>query len=83
MACEQCESIREKDGIEPDCETGKECLIPPVNSQCRKVLRMISLVRDLKGLVDADTALRLHGATLEDLELMAAVEREIREHGRS
>ena len=50
------------------------CPIPPVSADELQILEMRGLLISLKNMVDAETVLRMHGATLEDLKVLAAVE---------
>ncbi len=72
--------MKEVDGAAAECETARGCRIPPLGVEEARVLRMRSMLVRLQGLVDAPTVLSMFGATREDIELLAEVEDELREH---
>lgn len=67
------------DGIAPDCQSERGCPIPELGPAGAKVLHLRGLLMRLHGLVDAGTICRMVDAGLEDLELLAVVEDELRE----
>lgn len=69
------------DGIIPDCETDRGCLIPELEQEGRRILEIRSLIVRLAGVVDAGTVLRMAAADLDDLALLAVVEDELRRRG--
>ena len=83
MRCESCIDIEEQDGVAAACRTpGRKCPIPPLSADEARILEMRRLLVSLKDIVDAGTVLRLHGASIEDLRVLAAVEDGLREkHG--
>ncbi len=74
MRCENCKDIEEVDGVKPDCKTDKGCPVPPLSADELRVIEMRGLLISLRELVDVGTVLRMHGATLEDLKILAAIE---------
>ncbi len=71
--------MKEIDGATPDCEIeGKQCLIPPLCEEGRKVINLHSLLTDLSGLVDAGTILKMYEADRNDIEYLALIAREIK-----
>ncbi len=68
------------DGVTPDCETGKGCLIPALDERAARVTRLRDILVRLKDLVDAGIVLRMYGADIDDLELLAVLEDEIRKN---
>jgi hypothetical protein len=80
VSCEGCEEIREKDGIAPDCETDKGCVIPPIDVTERRILEIRDKLVALQGLVDSGDVLKMYGATRRDIELLVMVEKELKEN---
>lgn len=74
MSCEECDKAEEIDGAIPDCRTEKGCLIPPLSETGARIMQVREKLMKLKDLVDPATILRMHGVTLDDLDLLAAVE---------
>lgn len=79
MSCEVCEDIRRKDEVEPDCETGKGCRIPSLRPGPARALSLRRQIHRLGGLIPPAEVLRMHGATLGDVELIAVAEDTCRE----
>ncbi len=50
------------------------CPIPPLTADEARILEMRGMLISLKGLVDAGTILQMHGATLEDMQVLAEIE---------
>jgi len=82
VSCESCKEALETDGVDPDCIEGN-CLIPPLDEQGQRILEIRDKLISLRELVDAGTILKLYDATLEDMETLAAVEQEFKEHQQS
>lgn len=78
VSCEACREAQQVDGLTPDCETVKGCLIPPLDEAGARVMQLRDKLVRLKDLMDAGTVLRMYGAGVEDLELLAVLEDEIR-----
>jgi hypothetical protein len=68
------------DGVDPPCEKG-QCPIPGLSAGEARVMEMRSLLIRLRGVVDGGTVLRTYGATIDELELLGAIEDELREEG--
>jgi hypothetical protein len=79
VSCEACAEALEVDGIKPDCRTGKKCLVPRLEPEAQRVMELRGLIVRLRDLVDAGTILKMCGADLEDLALLATVEDLLRE----
>ncbi|GEM_PF-2249710 len=78
VCCEACEEIREKDGVAPDCETEKGCILPPIGPAERRILEIRDRLVALQGLVDPGAVLKIYGASRRDIELLASVEKELK-----
>ena len=78
MSCEACEDVREKDGIAPDCETEKGCLIPPLGPEERRILEIRGKLITLQGLVDAGTIFQIYGVIKDDIDILTVVEEEMK-----
>ncbi len=65
----------------PRCETseGEGCLIPPLGPEEASVMEMRALLVSLAGLVSPEAILRISGATLRQLELLAYLEQTLEE----
>jgi len=74
VSCDACEDIRRKDEREPDCETGKGCRIPSLLPGPARALRLRRQVLRLGGLIPPAEVLKMHGATLRDVEMIAVAE---------
>ena len=83
MSCEACREAHQVDGVTPGCETGQGCLIPPLDERGSRVMQIRDMLVRLKDLVDAGTVLRMYGAGIDDLELLALLEDEIRKNART
>ena len=68
------------DGVTPDCEAGKACLIPALDERSARVMQIRDKLVRLKDLVDAGTVLKMCGADLDELELLAVLEDEIKKN---
>jgi hypothetical protein len=68
-----------EDDVEPECIEGR-CLIPALDAQEQRILEIRHRLISLKDLVDPGTILRLYDADLEDLELLAAMEAELKRY---
>ncbi|MBI5075636.1 MAG: hypothetical protein HZB62_10800 [Nitrospirae bacterium] len=68
----------EVDGVEPDCIDG-QCVIPELDDTGTRIFKIRSLLLSLQGVVDPGTILRMHDATLADIELLAMLEDEVKE----
>ncbi len=88
MRCENCLDIEEQDGAPAPCHVtaGRTngsapagCPIPPLSADEARILDMRGMLIQLKDLVDAGTVLRMYGATLEELRILAAIEEGLRE----
>ncbi|GAB4389049.1 MAG: hypothetical protein Kow0025_12040 [Thermodesulfovibrionales bacterium] len=69
--------MEENDGAVPPCRQGG-CWIPPVAPEGARALELRRRVAALGSLLGAEAVLRAFGATETDLELLAAVEDELR-----
>jgi len=67
------------DDIIPPCLTGQGCLIPPPGANGMRALELRSLIIRLRKLIDPGTVCRYFKAGLEDLELLAVIEDELKE----
>lgn len=79
MTCPACEESRTIDGITPDCETAKGCVIPPLSEAGNRILTIRQKLAALGELIGRGEILRLYGVTLEDMELLELVEAELRQ----
>jgi hypothetical protein len=75
VSCEQCEEDRETDGDIPACETDKGCIIPPLGEYESRIMGLRTRLVMLKDLADPKDVLAAQGATLEEIDLIAEVER--------
>lgn len=80
MNCEECRDAEKIDGVIPDCQTDKGCLVPPLDEDAQRVMNIREKLITLKELVDPGTILRMHNATREDIEMLAAVEEEMKKN---
>ncbi|MDA8324972.1 MAG: hypothetical protein M0033_02010 [Nitrospiraceae bacterium] len=55
------------------------CPIPPLSAEEARILDMRGMIMNLKELVEAGNVLKMMGATLEDLRILAAIEEGLRE----
>ncbi len=77
MSCENCKNILEVDGVEPNCIDG-QCIIPDLDDAGTRILRIRSLLLSLQNIVDPGTILKMHDATLADIERLAFLEEEFK-----
>ena len=70
------------DGIEPECETGAGCPIPDPGEVGARILGIRGLLVRLSNLVDPGTVCRICNVDIEDLELLALVEDELKEQAK-
>jgi hypothetical protein len=77
VSCENCKEGFEVDGTEPDCWDG-ECKLPALCATGQRILEIRDRIITLQDIVDPGSILRMYGADLEDIELLAEVEEEIR-----
>lgn len=66
------------DEIIPDCQAGRPCLVPPLDSDGQRIIELRGLILSLHPTIDPGTVCKLYGATLDDLRLLAVVENELR-----
>ena len=66
------------DGILPECQTETGCVIPALNSASGRVMKLRSMLVRLHEIVDPGTICKMFNATLEDLELLAMIEDELK-----
>ncbi|MDA8155565.1 MAG: hypothetical protein M0Z52_03795 [Actinomycetota bacterium] len=78
MHCETCESIEEVDEIEPPCKTPQGCPIPPLTPDAQRLQDIRMLLTGLKELGAAPIILKTFAVSLEDLKMLARVEREVK-----
>ncbi len=71
------------DHLVPRCETREGCLIPPLGPEEARVMEIHALLVRLAGLVSPEAILRIYGATLRQLELLAYLEEMLEEVFRS
>lgn len=67
------------DEIEPPCQAGEACLVPPMGAEGLRIMELRGLLLSLRDLVDPGTVCRLAGADLEDLQMLARVETILKE----
>ena len=67
----------------PRCETSGGCLIPALGPEEARVMEMRALLVSLAGLVSPEAILRISGATLRQLELLAYLEQMLEEVAQS
>ena len=79
MSCDACEAAREIDEETPPCETKQGCWVLPLDKEGQRLMDIREQIIDLKDLIDAGTILRAHKCNLEEIGLLAFIEREIRE----
>lgn len=89
MSCDVCRETLRIDNVEPPClqdtETTEEipgvnaCWIPSPDECGQRVLEIRSKLVRLQGLVDPGTILRLYSADIEDIEMLAWLEDQIKE----
>ena len=80
MSCESCREAQEIDGVIPDCEKERGCLIPPLDERGKRIMGLRGKIITLKELLPADVILKMYQATIDDIELLAAVEEEIKKN---
>jgi len=80
VSCEACREAQQVDGVTPDCEAGKSCLIPALDERGARVMQIRDKLVRLRDLVDAGTVLKMYGADLDDIELLAVLEDEIKKN---
>lgn len=66
------------DGILPECQTEAGCPIPRLDSDALRVMKLRSMLVRLHEIVDPGTICKMFHATLDDLELLAIVEDELK-----
>ena len=64
--------------MEPRCRTEEGCFIPPLLPAGQRVMELRGLLVRLQPTVDSGTICRMFGADLDDLQLLAIVEDELR-----
>ena len=79
MSCEICWEALETDGETPACETETGCMIPSLSEKGQHVMELRAKLMSLNGLVDSCTILKMYGADIEDIELLAFIEEAIKE----
>lgn len=77
MQCETCENIEDVDGVRRPCKTEKGCMIPKLTPAAARLMEMRSMIIALPDV--AETALRMYGASLEEMKMLANVELALRE----
>ena len=77
MTCGNCLEAQELDGILPDCQSDAGCLIPRLHPLGARAMNIRDKLVRLHRLKIGGEILRMHGATLEDLELLALAEDEL------
>ena len=83
MSCHTCRDMKTIDHAVPRCESAEGCLIPPLGAEEARVLEMRALLVSLAGLVSPEAILRIYGATLRQLELLAYLEQMLEEVAQS
>lgn len=78
MSCETCYETIETDGVEPPCFTETGCWLPPLPEGLQRIFEIRDRLVTLHELVDAGTILRLYDADIEDIELLAVIEGELK-----
>lgn len=66
------------DGILPECQTETDCPIPRLTAEARRVMKLRSMLVRLHEIIDPGTICKMFNATLDDLELLALVEDELK-----
>lgn len=61
----------------PACIEGA-CLIPELDEACVRILAIREKIISLSGLVDSGPILKMYEADIEDLELLAFIEEELK-----
>jgi len=67
------------DGLTPDCEKDGGCLIPPLMPGPARALEIRDKLQRLSGLNIGSSVLDLYRASIDDLDLIAIAEDELRE----
>lgn len=67
------------DGITPDCETASGCIIPQLHPLPARAIKIRAMLASLHEVVDPGTILASFDADLDDLELLAVIEAELKE----
>lgn len=78
MSCDSCKDILLIDEVEPPCWEDA-CWLPELDERCQRILEIRQKIVTLKELVDAGTILKMYEADLEDIELMAYLEEELKQ----
>jgi hypothetical protein len=61
----------------PECNTEDGCALPELHPDNHRIIEMYNRIGELAGLVDAGVVLKMYDATIEDLELLASIKREL------
>jgi len=72
-----CGSCREINEI-PTCEKEKGCIIPPLDERGQRIMEIKDRLITLKELLPAEVILKMYKATMEDVEMLAALEEELK-----
>jgi len=78
VSCEDCWEAIETDDEIPACETEKGCMVPSLSERGREIMELRAKLISLSGLVDPGTILKMYGADIDDIELLAFVEEGIK-----
>ncbi|MBI5057006.1 MAG: hypothetical protein HZB61_10370 [Nitrospirae bacterium] len=77
MSCEKCKEALLIDEVEPPCFKS-QCWIPQPDERGQFIFAIRDKLIRLQGLVDPGTILRLYSADIEDIEMLAFLEDEIK-----
>lgn len=80
VSCAACREMREVDGHSPPCLSEGGCPVPPIPPEGARALAIRSAILRLRGLAGAGAVLKAYGAGEGELELLAAIEEELREN---
>lgn len=77
MSCDECKTTLEIDNIAPNCSNGKGCLLPKLTDAGQRAMEQRQKIAKLSRVVTPLEAVKLIGATIEDIELIALIEEEL------
>ena len=81
VSCDNCKDALLIDEVEPACWVG-ECLLPEIGERERRVLEIRDRLVALNDLGIGGEILRMYEADVNDIELLAAVEEELKALGK-
>jgi hypothetical protein len=77
VSCEKCREALIIDEVEPPCFES-QCWVPQPDERGQRILEIRGKLIKLQGLVDPGTILKMYDADIEDIELLAFLEEELK-----